>query len=225
MRSYSQFLDDERDQIAILRAVWRSMGAIARALGRAKTTISRELQRNALSSGGYSPLHAAGAYQLRRRREAILEREAPLRLFVRDARTDLRLVEIRQRTAATRHRLRDNLRLHLSNRDCQEPCVRGHSDVDGGRIKKDTMDGLLAGRDPQAVFAKDGLFDERTPCSNRTGCVKFMPATPISAFQYQAGHPLTATALLFTSGSFNQDLEKRCQKFPSQWQRTMGNVI
>src|ERR1700722_3283635 len=32
--------------------------------------------------GGYSPLHAAGAYQLRRRREAILEREAALRLFV-----------------------------------------------------------------------------------------------------------------------------------------------
>ena len=59
-------------------------GAIARALGRAKTTISRELQRNALPSGGYSPLHAAGAYQFRRRREAILEREAALRLFVGD---------------------------------------------------------------------------------------------------------------------------------------------
>ena len=27
-------------------------------------------------------------------------------------------------------------------------------------IKKETLDGLLAGRDPQAVFAKDGLFDE-----------------------------------------------------------------
>src|SRR6476619_1100101 len=38
-----------------------------------KATISREVQRNALPSGGYSPLHAAGAYQLRRRREAILE--------------------------------------------------------------------------------------------------------------------------------------------------------
>jgi IS30 family transposase len=60
------------------------MAAIARALGRAKTTVSRELQRNALPSGGYSPLHAAGAYQLRRRREAILEREGALRLFVRD---------------------------------------------------------------------------------------------------------------------------------------------
>jgi putative transposase len=27
-------------------------------------------------------------------------------------------------------------------------------------IKKDTLDGLLAGRDPQAIFAKDGLLDE-----------------------------------------------------------------
>ena len=79
MRFYSHLSDDERDQIAILRAAGRSMAAIARTLGRAKTTITRELQRNALPSGGYSPLHAAGAYQLRRRREAILEREAALR--------------------------------------------------------------------------------------------------------------------------------------------------
>ena len=84
MRSYSHLSEDERDQIGVLRAAGRSMGAIARTLGRAKTTISRELQRNALPSGGYSPLHAAGAYQLRRRREAILEREAALRLFVGD---------------------------------------------------------------------------------------------------------------------------------------------
>ena len=27
-------------------------------------------------------------------------------------------------------------------------------------IKRETLDGLLAGHDPQAVFAKDGLFDE-----------------------------------------------------------------
>ena len=84
MRSYSHLSEDERDQIGVLRAAGRSMGAIARALGRAKTTISRELRQNALPLGGYSPLHAAGAYQLRRRREAILEREAALRLFVGD---------------------------------------------------------------------------------------------------------------------------------------------
>ena len=77
MRSYAHLSEDERDQIGVLRAAGRSMGAIARALGRAKATISRELQRNALPLGGYSPLHAAGAYQLRRRREAILN-ERPL---------------------------------------------------------------------------------------------------------------------------------------------------
>jgi hypothetical protein len=63
MRSYSHLSEDERDQIGVLRAAGRSMGAIARALGRAKG----ELQRNALPSGGYSPLHVAGAYQLRPR--------------------------------------------------------------------------------------------------------------------------------------------------------------
>ena len=73
MRSYAHLSEDERDQIGVLRAAGRSMGAIARVLGRAKATISRELQRNALPLGGYSPLHAAGAYQLRRQREAILD--------------------------------------------------------------------------------------------------------------------------------------------------------
>ena len=34
----------------------------------------------------------------------------------KDARTDLRLVEIRERTAAAGHRLRDPVRLHLSDR-------------------------------------------------------------------------------------------------------------
>ena len=81
MRSYSHLSDDERGQIAILRAAGRSMGAHCPG---ARSGENRELQRNALSSGGYSQLHAAGAYQLRRRREAILEREAALRLFVGD---------------------------------------------------------------------------------------------------------------------------------------------
>ena len=48
------------------------------------STVSRELRRNALPSGRYSPLHAAGAYQLRRRREAVLERICRLRDFVGD---------------------------------------------------------------------------------------------------------------------------------------------
>jgi transposase, IS30 family len=77
-------LDEERDQIAVMRAAGRSICAIARALQRAKSTVSRELRRNALPSGRYSPLHAAGAYQLRRRREAILEKDQKSRTFVRD---------------------------------------------------------------------------------------------------------------------------------------------
>jgi IS30 family transposase len=59
---------------------WRYRGT----LGRAKSTISREMRRNALPSGRYSLLHAAGAYQLRRRLESILENDQRLRIFVCD---------------------------------------------------------------------------------------------------------------------------------------------
>ena len=55
MRFYSHLWEDERDQIAILRAAGRSMGAIDRALDRAKTTISRELQRNAAGIRRFTP--------------------------------------------------------------------------------------------------------------------------------------------------------------------------
>src|SRR5205807_1550093 len=81
MPAYSHLLDEERDQIAVMRAAGRSICAIVGALQRAKSTVSRELRRNALPSGRYSPLHAAGAYQLRRRREAILEKDPTLRTF------------------------------------------------------------------------------------------------------------------------------------------------
>ena len=81
MPAYSHLLDEERDQIAVMRAAGRSICAIARALQRAKSTVWR---RNGLSSGRYSPLHAAGPYQLRRRREAILEKRSEIEDFVCD---------------------------------------------------------------------------------------------------------------------------------------------
>ena len=84
MSGYSHLLDEERDHIAALKAVGRSIGAIAKAVGRAKSTVLRELRRNALPSGRYSPLHAAGADQRRRRRDAVLERDRRLRDFVCD---------------------------------------------------------------------------------------------------------------------------------------------
>ena len=65
MRCYSHLSDDEREQIGLAKAVGHSIGAIAKAIGRPKSTVSRELLRNGLPSGRYSPLHAAGAYQLR----------------------------------------------------------------------------------------------------------------------------------------------------------------
>src|SRR3974390_3209434 len=84
MPAYSHLSDEERDQIGVMTAAGRSIGAIAKGLSRAKSTVSRELRRNALPSGRYSPLHAAGAYQLRRRREALIERDRALRTFVVD---------------------------------------------------------------------------------------------------------------------------------------------
>src|SRR5215212_872184 len=88
MAGYSHLLDDERDQIAALKAAGHSIGAIAKAVGRAKSTVSRELRRNALPSGRSSPLYAARADQRRRRREAVLERDRRLRDFVCDRRAE-----------------------------------------------------------------------------------------------------------------------------------------
>src|SRR3954452_7318854 len=84
MPGYSHLLEEERDQIAALKAAGHSIGAIAKAVGRAKSTVSRELRRTALPRGRSSPLYAAGAYQRRRRRDAILERDRRLRDFVCD---------------------------------------------------------------------------------------------------------------------------------------------
>ena len=77
MGCYSHLSDDEREQIGLAEALGHSIGAIAQAIGRPKSTVLRELCRNRLPSGRYSPLHAAGAYQLRRRREARIEEIEP----------------------------------------------------------------------------------------------------------------------------------------------------
>ena len=118
MRCYSHLSDDERGQIGLARTLGHSIGAIAQAIGRPKSTISRELSRNKLPSGRYSPLHAAGAYQLRRRREALIERDRALRTFVVDRLaegwTPERLAEGRKRTSPAGRGLRDDLCLHLS---------------------------------------------------------------------------------------------------------------
>ena len=75
---------EERERLAALKAEGLSLRAIARQLGRAASTISRELRRNALPKGGYLPVHAEGCYLERRQRPAILERDAKLGRFVRE---------------------------------------------------------------------------------------------------------------------------------------------
>ena len=74
----------ERERLAALKAEGLSLRGIARALGRAASTVSRELRRNALPKGGYLPVHAEGCYRERRQRQAILERDAKLGRFVRE---------------------------------------------------------------------------------------------------------------------------------------------
>src|SRR3712207_4076430 len=75
---------DERERLAALRAEGLGLRAIARQLGRAASTISRELRRNALPRGGYLPVHAEGCYLERRQRSAVLERDERLGRFVRE---------------------------------------------------------------------------------------------------------------------------------------------
>jgi transcriptional regulator with XRE-family HTH domain len=69
---------EERERLAVLKAEGLSLRAIAARLGRAASTVSRELRRNALPKGGYLPVHAEGCYLERAQRPAILERDAKL---------------------------------------------------------------------------------------------------------------------------------------------------
>jgi transposase, IS30 family len=68
-RTYSQLSLVERDQLALLRAQHLSLGAIAKRLGRDKSTISRELKRNrALVYNAYGGGSAHRRAQQRKRR-------------------------------------------------------------------------------------------------------------------------------------------------------------
>ncbi len=84
MSEYAHLTAEERDRLAALKAGGLSLRAIARALGRATSTISRELRRNALDSGAYRPHVADGAYMLRRQRRARLETDLRLATYVTD---------------------------------------------------------------------------------------------------------------------------------------------
>lgn len=88
MGFYRHLTREDREEIAVLRAAGHSMRAVAAAIGRAASTISRELKRNALDTGRYSAQVADGAYMARRQRPALLERDRRLAGFVRDRLTE-----------------------------------------------------------------------------------------------------------------------------------------
>ena len=83
MGSYRHLTRDDRDRISGMRSAGLPLGRIADAVGKSKSTISRELRRNALYSGDYSAGVADGAYMERRQRPAMLEQDARLANFVR----------------------------------------------------------------------------------------------------------------------------------------------
>ena len=79
----------EREEIAILRVQEHGVCAIARKLGRAPSTISRELRRNAATRGGGLEYRATTAQwhadrSLRRPKAAKLARNEALRRYVQD---------------------------------------------------------------------------------------------------------------------------------------------
>lgn len=84
MEAYRHLSCADRDQIAVLLAAGHSNTSIARILGRSPSTVGRELKRNSLQSGRYSAQVADGAYMHRRQRNAVLERDERLAMFVRD---------------------------------------------------------------------------------------------------------------------------------------------
>jgi len=89
-KTYKQFSLSERIELYRMRKEGRSMRAIAAALGRSASTISRELERNSQPtkawSQGYEPVRAEALRERRRRWDARfkLARDAKLRAHVRE---------------------------------------------------------------------------------------------------------------------------------------------
>jgi len=81
---YQHLTFRERNAIACLRAEGASIPKIAAALGRATSTISRELKRNQSRQKGYEPIYADDQAWARRWRGSRMERQPELRDHVLD---------------------------------------------------------------------------------------------------------------------------------------------
>jgi transposase, IS30 family len=78
-KTYTQLCFESRETISQLHAQGYSCRQIAATLGRAPSTIARELHRNQAATTGYRALHAQKLTRARRWRGARLERDAVLR--------------------------------------------------------------------------------------------------------------------------------------------------
>ena len=81
-KHYSQFTFEERCEVARLLAAGASKRQIATALGRAPSTIAREVNRNGSPTAGYEPKIADDKAWARRWRGSMLERDDALREVV-----------------------------------------------------------------------------------------------------------------------------------------------
>ena len=84
-KHYEQISIEERCEMARLRASGRSIRQIASTLGRAPSTIARELKRNGNHAGVYTPSHAHNLARARRWTGSRLTRDVPLRTLIVDA--------------------------------------------------------------------------------------------------------------------------------------------
>jgi transposase, IS30 family len=81
-KHYDQLSSDERYEIYRLHQSNMSLRQIGRMMGRSESTISRELERNALPRGEYKPASADRMAMSRRRRLSRIERLRQLRTYV-----------------------------------------------------------------------------------------------------------------------------------------------
>ena len=67
MCHYTHFTTEEREKSRVLKAQGLSIRAIARELGRAPSSVSREFRRNCYANGDYAAYHADRLYRKRRK--------------------------------------------------------------------------------------------------------------------------------------------------------------
>jgi IS30 family transposase len=82
MKNYHQLTLEEREQISMLRQSKTSISKIALTMGRHKSTISRELNRNEAPAGQYWPDTAQALSLKRRKHGSVLDRDEFLKDFV-----------------------------------------------------------------------------------------------------------------------------------------------